>query len=231
MPMHAAGIAKTYRSKEFPSISIGILDWYNSAIRFEGEDRREISAFAAKVISAWNEFSCPECDVICRTDTQHNAVSPIARKIGDIYSFTVILRNNRTSKEYPDGIFHVHPEYQNIKSEGIGLIEAMGLFILPGRLKRQLEEIAKILCGQTEYDEKRLSDHTSDLFVHRGMIAQLMQEGAAQDIEDARARCREYVNRTCAAILDNTAVFKKDENGRAGFAKFMRALDLEEIEK
>lgn len=231
MPMHAAGIAKTYRSKEFPSISIGILDWYNSAIRFEGEDRREISAFAAKVISAWNEFSCPECDVICRTDTQHNAVSPIARKIGDIYSFTVILRNNRTSKEYPDGIFHVHPEYQNIKSEGIGLIEAMGLFILPGRLKRQLEEIAKILCGQTEYDEKRLSDHTSDLFVHRGMIAQLMQEGGARDMEDARARCREYVNRTCAAILDNTAVFKKDEKGRAGFAKFMRALGLEEIEK
>ena len=230
MPMHGAGYAKMYRSAEYPDLTVGILDWYNSAIRFEGKDRKSVEGFAAKAISAWRDFSCPECDILCRTgETQHNAVSPIARKIGDTYSFTMILRNNRTDEKYPDGIFHVHPEYQNIKSEGIGLIEAMGLFILPGRLKRQLESIARILCGKDAYDKDALCDKQNDLYVHRNMIAKLTAEGKAKDMAEANARCEEYVNRVCAHILDNTAVFKNDENGRKGFSQFMSKLSLEEI--
>ena len=230
MPMHGAGYAKMYRSEEYPDLEIGALDWYNSAIRFEGENREHVEAFAAKVIAAWKEFSCPECDIINRTgETRHNAVSPIARKIGSRYSITMILRNNRTDERFPDGIFHVHPEYQNIKSEGIGLIEAMGLFILPGRLKRQLESIAKILCGEAPYDAASLEDKSNDLYVHRHMIAKLMAEGKAKNMEQANRRCEDYVNKVCAAILDNTAVFKKDETGKAGFGKLMKQLSLKEI--
>lgn len=230
MPMHKAGYAKYYRSAQFADLTIGILDWYNSAIRFEGKNREEVEAFAVKAIAAWRDFSCPECDILCRTgETQHNAVSPILRKIGELYSFTMILRNNRTDDRYPDGIFHVHPEYQNIKSEGIGLIEAMGLFILPGRLKRQLEEIARILCGQAPYDPKALEKADHDLYVHRHMIAALIAEGMAKDMQEATMRCEAYVNKVCAAILDNTAVFKKDQNGRNGFEKFMQMLSLEEV--
>lgn len=230
MPMHAAGYAKRYRAAEYPGLTVGVLDWYNSAIRFEGKERADVEAFAAKVIGAWRDFSCPECEILCRTgETQHNAVSPIARKIGDVYSFTVILRNNRTDERFPDGIFHVHPEYQNIKSEGIGLIEAMGLFILPGRLKRQLEGIARILCGLDAYDPDALADSKNDLFVHRDMIAKLMQEGKAEDMRAAAERCKGYVDRVCAAILGNTAVFKEDDTGKAGFAEFMKKLSLEEI--
>ena len=140
----------------------------------------------------------------------------------------MILRNNRTSEEYPEGIFHVHPEYLNIKSEGIGLIEAMGLFILPPRLKRQLSEIEDILCGKAKYDAAALSDSANDLYVHRGMVQALVGEGVAKDKREAEARVRGYVNRVCAGILDNTAVFKKDETGRRGFEQFMASLGLEE---
>ena len=229
MPMHRAKIGREYTSKEFPNLKIGILDWYNSAIQCEGKDRKTVAAFAAKVIAAWKNFDCPECEILSHTgETPHSTLSPICRKEGDTYIFTMILRNNRTSGQYPEGIFHVHPEYLNIKSEGIGLIEAMGLFILPPRLKRQLSEIEDILCGKTKYDPAALKDPANDLHIHAEMIQKLVGEGMAKDKKEAEARVRGYVNEVCAGILDNTAVFKRDEKGRKGFAKFMASLGLEE---
>ena len=230
MPMHHAKIRQAYKSDAFPGLSIGILDWYNSAVQFSGKSRAEVAAFAAKVIEEWKNFDCPACDILSHTgDTPHNASSPICRKVGDTYVFTLILRNNRTDERYPDGIFHVHPEYLNIKSEGIGLIEAMGLFILPPRLKRQLGEIEAILCGEAAYDPAALADPANDLYIHRDMVAQLVGEGKAANREEASVRVRGYVDRVCAGILGNTAVFKEDENGRQGFAKFMQTLGLEEV--
>ncbi len=229
MPMHHAKIGKKYTSSKFPGLKIGILNWYNSALQCEGKDRKEIAAFAASVIDAWRNYDCPECSILSHTgDTPHNTLSPICRKEGKKYIFTMILRNNRTNEDFPDGIFHVHPEYLNIKSEGIGLIEAMGLFILPPRLKRQLDEIADILCGAVKYDEAALADPTHDLHIHKDMIAKLVAEGFTKNKEEAVARVREYVNRVCAGILDNTAVFKQDKAGRKGFAEFMASLGLQE---
>lgn len=229
MPMQRAKIGKEYASNEFPTLRIGILDWYNSAIRCEGEDRRAVAAFAAKVIEAWKNFDCPACDIVSHTgDTPHNTLSPICSKEGQKYVFTMILRNNRTNEQFPDGIFHVHPEYLNIKSEGIGLIEAMGLFILPPRLKRQLGGIEDILCGKAEYDPAALADPANDLHIHAAMIGKLAAQGMAKNKADAEARVRSYVNKVCAGILENTAVFKRDKNGRQGFAGFMALLGLEE---
>ena len=229
MPMHHALVRTCYAHPAFPHLTFGILDWYNSAVRFEGP-RDEAEACAAKIIEAWKTFDCPACDILSRTGgTPHNACSPILRKIEDMYSFTIILRNNRTDKTYPDGIFHVHPEHLNIKSEGIGLIEAMGLFILPPRLKRQLAAIADILCGNAEYDETALNAPENDLYLHRNMIKTLLSEGRAASKEEAEARVKDYVNKTCAAILDNTAVFKNDETGRQGFDAFLRSMGFEEV--
>lgn len=229
MPMHHANYRKEYVSEQYTGLKIGILDWYNSALQCEGEDRKEIAAFAAEVIDKWKKFDCPECEILSHTgNTPHNALSPICRKVGDKYIFTMILRNNRTDERYPDGIFHVHPEYLNIKSEGIGLIEAMGLFILPPRLKRQLNAIEDILCGITEYNRKALEMPDHDLYVHRSMIEKLVSEGFAKDKTQAHNLVQKYVNRVCAGILDNTAVFKKDTVGQAGFEKFMKVLNLRE---
>ena len=230
MPMHRAGIRKKLHSDEYPGLKIGILDWYNSGIRIEGKDRKELAAFVSGAIEKWKQFSCPECNILAYTgDTPHNAVSPICVKEGDTYKFTLLFRNNRTDEQYPDGIFHVHPEHLNIKSEGIGLIEAMGLFILPGRLKRQLDSIENILCGITAYDRSDLEREDNDLHVHRFMIEKLMSEGVCKDKEEAHARVEKFVGQTCAAILDNTAVFKRDETGEKGFRKFTDILKLQEV--
>ena len=133
----------------------------------------------------------------------------------------MIFRNNRTSEQYPDGIFHAHPEYHNIKKEGIGLIEAMGLFILPGRLKKQLYMIAEILCGKVEYDEKAIAESSHYLFAHRDMIKDMVSQGLSKDMESAEKRVTDRVNLTCKNILGNTAVFKNDQNGYQGFKRFL----------
>ena len=126
------------------------------------------------------------------------------------------------SEAYPDGIYHAHPEHHNIKKEGIGLIEAMGRFILPGRLKTQLAAIADILTGKTPYDPAAIADEGHPLNVHAAMIATLVAEhGTALGGEEATAAVRTFVNRTCASILGDTAVFKRTPEGLAAFDAFV----------
>ena len=232
MPMHKAGIKAEYRSKEFPSVKIGMTDWYNSALRLTSENRAEISALAKKIVEKWEDFTYEPCFIFAETDgVKHNSCSPIARKDGKTYIVDFILRNNITTDEYPDGLFHAHPEYHNIKKEGIGLIEAMGLFVLPGRLKKQLAMIADILCGKEKYDENALNDKDNYLYVHRTMIKDLLNEYAGKKLTEnqAEAAVKNRVNVVCENILKNTAVFKDDENGRAGFETFMTVIGAEKI--
>ncbi len=229
MPMHKAPLKKEYTCKQFPTVKVGVVDWYNSVIRLTSKDRKAIYEFASKIISAWETYSDEKCEIFAMTDgVRHNSLSPVCRKLSDgNYVIDMILRNNRTSEKYPDGIFHAHPEYHNIKKEGIGLIEAMGLFILPGRLKKQLNMIAEILCGKENYDEKALNDKENYLYVHRNMIKSLVEQGLAPDMESANARVTDYVNNVCKNILFNTAVFKPDENGEQGFVRFLKKLGVE----
>ena len=169
-------------------------------------------------------FTLEECGIYANSgEVRHNSLAPVCRKNGDEYIFDLILRNNRTNEEYPEGIFHAHPEYHNIKREGIGLIEAMGLFILPGRLKRQLNAIAEILCKKVAYDKDAIASEEHDLYAHRFMIEKLVGGGYASDMESAERRVTDYVNDVCKNILFNTAVFKKDQTGENGFVKFLWA--------
>ena len=220
--MHRAPNLKKYKSAEYPYVDTYIVDWYNSVIRLESDSKKTIAEYAGKIIEQWKAYSDESVGVIAKEgDEQHNAVTPVARKIGDKYIVELILRNNRTSDEYPDGIFHVHPEYQNIKAESIGLIEAMGLFILPGRLDRQLAEVEKYLTREVKYSRAALAD---DMKVHADMIEKLMKENPKNTAKEAELNVKDEVNRVCECILDNTAVFKKDEAGVAAFDKFMNTI-------
>lgn len=230
MPMHKSHIAVEMKSAKYPDVKVGIADWYNSVVRLQSANRAHVVALTGEIVEFWKTYSDEENDIVAKTgDTPHNASSPIVRKIGDEYCIDLILRNNRTSEEYPDGIFHAHPEHHNIKKEGIGLIEAMGLFILPGRLKKQLAMIADILCGREKYDEAALNDSENYLYVHRDMIKKLKASFNGKTYEEAHAAVISYVNETCKNILDNTAVFKKNETGVKGFKKFLAALDITEV--
>ena len=142
------------------------------------------------------------------------------------YCLEIILRNNVTTDEYPDGVFHAHPEYHNIKKEGIGIIEAVGLYILPGRLKRQIEEISYVLTGEKDfsYDDVEPSD---SLYVHRDMIKRLKEENPnVTEKAEAEKIVKRYIDETCVKILENTAVFKKDEQGSLALRRFLSTVGI-----
>ncbi len=222
MPMHKAKIKEYFTAEGFEDVEVGVVDWYNSVLRLKSKSREKISALSKKVISAWGNFTCEACGIYAYTnETPHNSLSPVCRKDGEYYVMDMIFRNNITSDVYPDGVFNAHPEYHNIKKEGIGLIEAMGLFILPGRLKKQLYSIAEILCRKVPFDKEDES-----LSVHNNMIEELILEGYSSTFEEAEKRVTNKVNVICKNILLNTAVFKDDEVGRGGFIKFLNGVDI-----
>lgn len=197
-------------------------DWYNSVILLEGGDKKALCAVAERVLNAWLSYSDESVGIIAKTDAPHNTLSPIVRKVSEGYQVYLLLRNNRCNDEHPDGIFHAHKQYHNIKSESIGLIEAMGRFILPGRLHRQLREVRKFLTGEN-------TEITEDMQIHAEMIASLTEKyGTVLSEKEAEEAVTAYVENVCENILKNTAVFKDDEAGKAAFARFLQACGLAE---
>lgn len=224
LPMQRAGARFCLTSRRHPAVKCCVVDWYNTALRFEGKDRKEIAALAEEVFTAWKEYENAALDILPYTGSEpHNTASCIARKTDGGYILDLILRNNRVSERYPDGIFHAHREYHAIKSESIGLIEAMGLFILPARLKRQLGEIKEYLTGGRAYSPQTLAE---DMKIFAPMIDRLTAGGKTSE-KQAEDILRDEVELTCERILDNTAVFKRDEAGENGLKEFLKSCGLQ----
>ena len=220
MPMHVAS-DRIVISKPDATVKVSILEWFNSTVRLKSSDRSAIISTACKLIEAWRNYTNTVLGIHAETDGEcHNSCSPVVRKTETGYVVDLILRNNRVSDEYPDGIFHAHPEYHNIKKESIGLIEAMGLFILPARLNRQLfTEGVQYLCGK-EFSPELLPD---DMKVHSDMIALLLERhGNALSEAEAKDVIRQRVNEVCFEILRNTAVFPETETGSRAFESFVK---------
>ena len=229
MPLHKAKAFEPYKCDDYPDTTVEVVDFYNSVVRISGYNRNTVQALATEVIEKWKGYSDESVIIIAESDgARHNTVTPIARFLSDSrYCIELILRNNLTTDEYPDGLYHAHPEYHNIKKEGIGLIEAMGLYILPARLKRQFGAIADILAHKVEYKAEEISKEDNDLFVHRDMIAHLMKKHPRiKDLKKANAVITEYVNDVCSKILYNTSVFSKDSKGVLAFNKFLATCNI-----
>lgn len=223
LPMQRVGYRLPLKSEKYRGVTVGVVDWYNTAFRLEGKDREKLAALAEEIFTTWRDYTDESVGIIPVTGSEpHNTASCIARKTKDGYILDMILRNNRTSEEYPDGIFHAHSEYHHIKSESIGLIEAMGLFILPARLKRQLALIENYLTGEEAYAKSALSD---DMKIFVPMIERLLEKGQYSQAE-AKATLKAEVENTCKNILDNTAVFKRDEAGENALKKFLAEVGL-----
>jgi len=204
------------------------LDWYNSCLKITSSNRDKIIAFASEILTVWNKYRDEEIDLIPYTKEQHNAITPIIRKVNHEYQLYIVLRNNRTNEEHPDGIFHAHRPFHNIKKESIGLIEAMGLFILPGRLKRQFTVIEDILMGKVSQEEA-IKLHP-DIIIHQEMINTLQKEyGVHNSKQQIKSILEQYINNTCRQILECTAIFKNTPMGDQHFRKFLQAVDLEII--
>ncbi|MGN0805297.1 MAG: hypothetical protein ACI4MS_07940 [Candidatus Coproplasma sp.] len=200
LPMHKAKAAYVLKHKDYPDAIIEVVDWQGTVVRVVSKNREDIVELCEKVRSAWVDYSNPELGIINEDEEGiHNSISPTVVKTERGYEMSVILRSNITSEQYPDGVFHAHPEFHTIKKESIGLIEAQGLFILPGRLETELSEIEKII------EEKRQLPEEYSAFELVYNETKAICEGKNINVYEAM---QEELGSICSRILENTAVFK-----------------------
>jgi UDPglucose--hexose-1-phosphate uridylyltransferase len=234
LPVFSARGRAFYNMAGLPDVNVSVVDWYNSVVRISSKDKKQLLSAIERLRIVWDEYVDEECGIIAYTldengkREQHNTVTAICRQNGGgEFYFDLVLRNNRTDEAHPFGIFHPSEDLHNIKKEAIGIIEVMGLFILPGRLAKELDEIVQILSGKIPLNFKELAQDDNPLQKHLTAIAQLTSDhGTKLREDDAREIVTAYVNSACEKILETTAVFKNDEKGQAAFDNFMKAVCL-----
>lgn len=196
----------------FESVSAGIVKWPMSVIRLSSADKPSLLGLATKILEKWRSYSDASVQIKAETDgTPHHTITPIARKRGDLYELDLVLRDNQTSEEFPDGIYHPHPDVQHIKKENIGLIEVMGLAILPPRLKAELAEVEKFLLGQ----DSQVADY------HQLWAESLKTAHPDVTEETVEQVVRESVGQIFARVLEDAGVYKRTPEGQAAFMRFV----------
>lgn len=228
-PMETAPVEAEFRHPDHPGVSFGIVNWPMSVLRLNGMDRERIQEAASDVLDAWRGYSDPEADVLAFTDKDgqripHNTITPVARRRKDgSFELDLVLRNNRASEEHPDGIFHPHRELHHIKKENIGLIEVMGLAVLPGRLKQELELVAACLDGSMTWEEA-LAAGPATMSQHRLWLDELQEaHSAVPGREEALAAVQASAGDKFLQVLRDAGVYKLTEDGRQAFRRFLLA--------
>ena len=213
LPLHTAAPSILLKDRAYPKVSVSVLDWFGTAVRVTGTEKDAVAEVSDKIRIGWENYENRALGIIPKDgEGVHSAISPTAVKTQKGYEMTIILRNNVTTEEYPDGVFHAHPEYHVIKKESIGLIEAQGLFILPGRLVEQLGRMEQTLVSGAPLPED-LSDFSA-------FYAEVRAKRKSFTAAEAAAAVREQLGDICGRILNNTAVFKTQQET----AEFLKGL-------
>lgn len=203
----------TFTMDGFPTVQGSVVKWPMSVIRLRSEQKDTLVEAAGHILAKWKSYSDVSLGILAATDgTPHNTITPIARKKGEFFELDLVLRNNRTSVEHPLGIFHPHHDVHHIKKENIGLIEVMGLAVLPARLKDELEEVEKFIQGQSAV----VADY------HLEWAEQL--KARFSNKTNAVLFVKEEVGKKFLRVLEDAGVFKRNEAGTAGFKRFITTL-------
>ena len=219
--MENAGIEKELIFKGFEDIHAGIVNWPMSVIRLNGKDPARIADLADKILTAWRGYSDFDSSIIAFSDGEpHNTITPIARRRSDYYELDLVLRCNITTAEHPMGVFHPHADKHHIKKENIGLIEVMGLAVLPSRLKGELTDLAAaVVEGRDIAADEALAKHAD--WVEELKKQYTFTEDNALDI------ILQETGKVFAAVLEDAGVYKNTEAGRAAFLKFVDAVNAQ----
>lgn len=223
-PMERAEVQRSFRSGDYPDVNAGILKWPMSAIRLSSQNRRSVERLSSSILSCWRGYSDESVGIHAVTgEVPHNTITPIARRNCDgEFEMDLVLRNNSTSKEHPLGIFHPHEQLHHIKKENIGLIEVMGLAILPGRLSSELDGIKGILTGKRPYRRDCLNNEQDPLCKHAEWIREMVgRYGTGLTDIDAEKVLKDQVGNIFLRVLLDAGVFKKDRDGKEAFVRFM----------
>ena len=202
----------------FEDVQAGIVCWPMSVIRLRCADSGRIVQLADKILAAWRAYTDESVSIYAQTEGEpHNTITPIARRRGKDFEMDLVLRNNLTTQEHPLGLFHPHAELHHIKKENIGLIEVMGLAVLPARLKDELAQLAALLCsGGDLYADEATAKHAP--------WAEELKTRHDFSKEDAEAVLRQEVGQVFMQVLEDAGVFKRDEAGQAAFLRFAESV-------
>lgn len=221
--MERADLEKTFTIPGYKDVQAGIVHWPLAVIRLNGADKQRVIDLADHILKQWRTYSDPEAEIYAETENQpHNTITPIARMREGNYELDLALRNNCVTEQYPLGLFHPHPEYHNIKKENIGLIEVMGLAILPARLKKEFEQIVPYLIhGNVDgvAADPQITHHSQWV---NSWVGNYNLSGKSED--QVMEVIKKEAGNTFVKVLENAGVFKCDRKGREAFDRFIHKL-------
>lgn len=217
--MAKAPIEKEVTIPGYEDVEAGIVKWPLSVLRIRHKDEQRLIDLADHVLKNWRSYTDEDAFIFAETEGEpHNTITPIARKVGDIYELDLTLRNNITTEEHPLGLYHPHAQYHNIKKENIGLIEVMGLAVLPARLKNELELLA---CYIVEGKDIRSNE---DIVKHADWVDGFLPKYDSITKENVMDILKEEVGIVFTHVLEDAGVYKCTEEGRNAFMKFIETL-------
>ena len=221
-PMAKAPVLKKVQIKGFEDVEAGIVKWPMSVLRIASADRNRLVELADHVLGKWRGYTDEAAFIFAETDGEkHNTLNPIARRRGELYEMDLVLRNNITTEEHPLGVYHPHAELHHIKKENIGLIEVMGLAILPGRLKTEFKELAQALIQERDIsDDEMLGKHadwTKELQEKYGSFKKMTEEDTIEIL-------KKETGIVFSKVLEHAGVYKCNDEGLAAFERFIAVL-------
>jgi len=219
--MAKANIEKEYKIKGFEDVTVGRVKWPMSVIRLRSADTGRLVELADIILTKWRGYTDEAAFIFAETDGEpHNTITPIARKNGDMYELDLVLRNNITTEEHPLGVYHPHAELHHIKKENIGLIEVMGLAVLPARLKNEMQQLADVLVTKgvsavrTDPVLEKHADWAEKFCTERDVNADNVHEVI-----------RDEIGKVFAKVLEHAGVYKRTPEGEAAFDRFVEHLN------
>ncbi len=216
-PMEKAPVERELCFAGYDDIRAGIVRWPMSVIRLTGPDRARLAALAERILRCWRGYTDEAAFILAETEgVPHNTITPIARRRGGDYELDLVLRNNITTPEHPLGVYHPHAELHHIKKENIGLIEVMGLAVLPARLKRELSELAEALVSGAPL--------TGELEKHAPWAEELKRKYTFT-AENAEEILKAEVGHVFAQVLEHAGVYRRSPEGQAAFLRFVEAVN------
>ncbi len=218
-PMARAPIETELKFKGFPAVKAGIVKWPMSVIRLDSENKEALAALAEKILKAWRGYTDKAAFIFAKTDgVPHNTITPIARRRDGLYELDLVLRNNITTDEHPLGVYHPHAELHHIKKENIGLIEVMGLAVLPSRLKKEMAALSDALVqGRDIAGDELLAKHAD--------WAKELSAKYKFTKDNAEKILKKEIGIVFSKVLEHAGLYKRTEEGKAAFLRFVQAVN------
>ncbi len=214
-PMERSGVETAVSFRGYEDVQSGIVKWPMSVLRLRGTDKERLVQLADKILRAWRGYSDPDAFIFAETEgVPHNTITPIARRRGSDYELDLVLRNNITTREHPLGVYHPHAELHHIKKENIGLIEVMGLAVLPARLKQELAELEVAILNGTDISG-------SETLAKHGPWTEGLKQKYTFTRENVHDILLREVGVVFSKVLEHAGVYQRNEAGKAAFLKFI----------